>query len=114
VTTGGESERFEIAVRYPSQRLARQAVENLTIHGIGALNEMVEGETDDEARFAVLVVPADVERARELLGVAAPAAADAPSPRQGWSTVSVLIIFAAAMIIVPLLAFFISYKLFGG
>lgn len=114
MTTGGESERFEVAVRYPSQRLARQAVENLTIHGIGALDEVMEGETEDEARFAVLVVPDEVERARELLGVAGSEDAEAPLPRQGWSTVTVLLIFAAALVIVPLLAFFISYKLFGG
>jgi len=111
---GHDNEGFAVAVRYPTERLARQAVESLTIHGIGALNDVLESPTPDEARFVVLVVPDDLDRAREVLGVEAPPVPDAPVASRGWSNMTVLLIFAAAMILVPLVAFYVSYKLFGG
>jgi hypothetical protein len=111
---------FEVAARYETDDDARQAVEALTLRGVGATWE--QRSSPDSAStggdFAVLVVPGEASRAREILGFAAPPERDSTSPSAAserrkqifW----VLVVFGLAMIIIPAIAFFVSFKLSGG
>lgn len=108
---------MRVVVRYETEDEATSAVKVLTRRGIGALVER-ESKADGEAGFEVLVVLGDMERACETLGVDAPESLSedlaALSRRRFPDWVLVLIIFIAAMIILPLAAYFLSYKLSGG
>lgn len=87
---------------------AEQAVEALVVAGIGAL----------ASGTAVLVVPDDRRRAREVLGL--PDDEPGPPPEElarlarRRQVLLVLAIFAVAMVVIPLVAGFVSYKLAGG
>lgn len=92
------------------------AVESLTLAGIGAVGERADQDAAGTFRVAVLVT--DAERACDVLGVepsqdlmrrVAELGAKA-RPRWVW----VLAIFAVAMIVLPALAFYVTYKLTGG
>jgi hypothetical protein len=111
---------FEIAARYESDDEAREAVEALTLGGVGATWESraTPDAADTGGEFAVLVVPGEAVRAREILGFAAAPDGAGPSAAQKedrrkqlfW----VLLVFGLAMIVVPAIAFFVSFKLSGG
>jgi hypothetical protein len=109
---------MEIAARYETDDGARAAVETLTLRGVGATWE--ERSSPDAAStggaFAVLVVPGEAARAREILGFAPPPddATSASGVDRRKQVFWVLVVFGLAMIIVPAIAFFVSYKLSGG
>jgi hypothetical protein len=111
---------FEIAARYETDDAARQAVESLTVRGVGATwEERATTDGSSTANYAVLVVPGDASRAREILGVGtvsedtattASSPADARRRQLFW----VLVVFGIAMIVVPAIAFYVTFKLSGG
>jgi hypothetical protein len=90
---------------------AHGAAAALVEHGIGAV-------LDDGSppRTGLAVLPSEAPRARELLGLAEPEAptgeVDLRTASRSW-LVPVLI-FAVALVLVPLIAFFVSFKLAGG
>ena len=101
---------YEVAARYATQDDARRAVETLILRGLGAMSEPDE---DAGAGFAVLVVPGQTAQAAEILGL--PVEHPPEPPRRGRPQLLwVLVIFGAALIILPALAFFVSFKLSGG
>lgn len=103
--------------RFDTDADANKAVETLTLRGIGALVER-SGAAGEPQGYSVLVVLPDIERACEALGVEAPVEAtaelEATRTRRFADWVYVLIIFAVAAAVIPLMAFFLSYKLAGG
>ncbi len=98
---------FEVAASYSSEEEARQAAARLLLKGMGAATE------PGPDGFCVMVVPGQGAQAAEILGVTRDQVADEPE-RTRSQVVPVLLIFGAAMIILPLVAFFVSYKLSGG
>ncbi len=115
---------------YATDELARQAAATLVAHGVGAdvqtepqsvdlatagLDSQV---THDGARFGVAVLADDDRRAREILGL--PSAEEVLGDRDDEITRSMrsmlipVLVAIAVLIVVPLLAFFISFKLAGG
>lgn len=107
--TTGEAP-LDVAARFATEDEARQAVERLTLRGIGALSERGD---DANGPFAVLVVPGETHRACEVLGIAADRPAE-PPPSRRPQLLWVLVVFGAALIILPALAFLLSFKLSGG
>jgi hypothetical protein len=106
--TGG----YEVVARYHDAPAAEAAAEKLVLRGMGA---MVEHRADDEAEHVVVVVAGDEGRAREILGVAPPDEADQPVMRPPkTSGFWIALVFLAAMILLPLIAFYVSFKLAGG
>jgi hypothetical protein len=100
---------FEVAATYGTEREARDAAATLLLKGMGAATE----PADDGDGFCVMVVPGHAAHAAEILGVRAEPVAE-PEPAGRSQVVPVLLIFGAAMIILPLIAFFVSFKLSGG
>ncbi len=103
---------YEIVARYHVEDDANAAAETLVVRGLGA---MVEARTDHEAAFTLVVVPGEADRARALLGL--PAVDDDDEPLRPPSKSNLFwigAIFIAAMVILPALAFFVSFKLSGG
>jgi hypothetical protein len=101
---------FEVVARYHVEDEANQAVEALVLRGVGAVVE----RQPHEAPFTLLVVAGQADRAREVLGLPAVVTEDAPVPKARSQLVWVLLIFAAAMVVLPVIAFFVSFKLSGG
>jgi len=96
------------AARFDDAAGAERAVATLVEAGIGAV---AVGE-------AVLVVPGDRRRAREVLGL--PDDQPGPPPEElarlarRRQAMLVLVIFAVAMVVIPLIAGVVTYKLSGG
>jgi hypothetical protein len=89
---------------------AHGAAAALVEQGIGAV-------LDDGSppRTGLAVLPGEAARARELLGLAAPEATgegDLRTASRSWLVPA--LIFAVALVLVPLIAFFVSFKLAGG
>jgi hypothetical protein len=109
---------FDTVAEFTTDAEARRAVETLTLEGVGATWEPV-GEPDQGvggSAFRVLVVPGDLPKACRVLGLAEPDPSgddddDEPLIPE-W--VFVAVIFGAALLIIPLIAFFVSFKLSGG
>jgi hypothetical protein len=115
---------------YATEDEARRAAALLIERGIGAdvENEPAAAElavegidsavTHDGARFGVAVLAHDDVRAREILGLPDAATVLGDTPEELTRTVrSMLVpvlIAAAVLIVVPLLAFFITVKVSGG
>jgi hypothetical protein len=108
-------EGLTIVLHTETEAAAQQAATTLVERGIGA--EVVPGG-GGETRFAVAVLLADSPRACDLLGVERQQQDDDDTDQQlTRSTRNMLIpvlIGIAAFLIVPLLAFLISFKLSGG
>lgn len=90
----------------------------LVSQGIGASVDRV-GDAFPGGAYAVAVLPADATRARQVLGLAEgdldadhPDEAELAASVRGW-LIPVLCI-AAVFVIVPIAAFFITYKMQGG
>jgi hypothetical protein len=99
---------------YPSADDAQRAASVLVEHGIGAAVE----RTPTEDQFGVALLPGDVDRGRQILGLPDEATSedDAMAQLRG-STRTVLLpvlLAAAVLVLVPLLAFFVTFKLSGG
>jgi hypothetical protein len=107
-----EADGMRVVEWYPTQGAARQFAASLVEHGVGAT---IETGSD---RFGVAVLEADIPRARELLGLADdPGAepeteADLAHANRAW--LIPVLVAAAVLVIVPLTAFFVSFKLSGG
>jgi hypothetical protein len=101
---------YEVAARFATEDEAHAAVETLILRGLGA---MAKPCPDGEAGFDVLVVPGETPHAAEILGLPVE---DAPEPRRGGrrQVLSVLAIFGVALVVLPVVAFFVSFKLSGG
>jgi hypothetical protein len=110
MTNAEHEDGYETVARYHVETEADQAVEALVLRGVGALIERGE----HEAPFALVVVAADANRAREILGLPQVASTEAPRVRDRLHLVWMLVIFAAALIILPVIAFFVTFKLSGG
>lgn len=108
--TNDEHDGYEVVARYHVEDEANHAVEDLLLRGVGA---MVERQPH-EAPFALLVVDGAGDRAREVLGLPAVASDEPPRTKDRSQWLWVLLIFVAAMIVLPVIAFFVSYKLSGG
>jgi hypothetical protein len=109
-----EPETMAVVVTYPTAEVANSNAAALVEHGLGAAVEA----TDDGA-WAVTVLPDDRTRARELLGVPDPPSEDAEDDSdeltQGVrSFLLPVLIGISVLIVVPIVAFFVSYKLSGG
>jgi len=95
---------------------ARARAASLVSQGIGA---EVDGPTDASptGAYAVAVLPADAERARQVLGLA-PVVDDDLDEAQLTSSVRTwlipVLLLAAAFVIVPIAAFYVTFKLQGG
>ena len=90
---------------------ASQAASMLVENGVGAVLDQ-----DSPPRTGLAVLGSDAERARQILGLADPEPTgdedELKSMNRSW-LVPVLV-FCAVMVVVPLVAFFMSFKLSGG
>jgi hypothetical protein len=108
---------YDTVAEFATDAEARQAVETLILEGVGATWEPV-GTRDgvvDPSSFRVLVVPVDLPKASRVLGLPEPDVVDDEGEEPlipEW--VYVVAIVGAAMIIIPLIAFFVSFKISGG
>jgi len=90
---------------------ANRSAATLVEHGVGAV-------LDDThpPRTGVAVLGDDASRARELLGLVEvddhPDEVELRTVSRSWLIPA--LIFAAALVLVPLIAFFVSFKLAGG
>jgi hypothetical protein len=98
---------------YPSTEDAERAAASLVEHGMGATVGL-----DSSGQWEVSVLADDATRARQLLGVAEPVVSDDENEAELTAhTRSVLLpvlVGAAVLVIVPLIAFFVTFKLSGG
>ena len=124
----GTADAMNVLAWYPSEGEARGAAATLVERGIGAdvepesidlAGEGIDGQvTHEGGRYGVTVMADDDLRARQILGL--PDASTVPGDRQDevdGSVRSVLIpvlVAIAVLVTVPLLAFFITFKLSGG
>ncbi len=90
---------------------ASQAASMLVENGVGAVLDQ-----DSPPRTGLAVLASDAERARQILGLEDPEPTvgedELKSMNRSW-LVPVLV-FCAVMVVVPLVAFFVSFKLSGG
>lgn len=113
-------EGYEPAVQYATEDEARAAAETLVLRGIGASWEEADEPPAEgmPAGYFVVVADGEATRAREVLGVPEPEpsaealAARAKRGRPQWLYVGG--IFLVAMIVIPVIAFYVSFKLAGG
>jgi hypothetical protein len=104
---------YEVVARYHAEDDASRDAEALLMRGTGAI---VERQPHD-APFALLVVAGGAARAREALGLAAAPAADTAvttEKRARPQVVWIALIFLAAMVLLPIVGFLVSFKLSGG
>ncbi len=115
---------------YATESEARLAAATLVERGVGAdvetepasLELATEGidsqVTHDGARFGVAVLADDDRRAREILGLASAAEVlgdrDDEITRSMRSILIPVLVAAVVLITIPLLAFFVTFKLSGG
>jgi hypothetical protein len=102
---------YEIVARYHVEDDAKAAAETLLLGGLGAI---VETQTDHQAAFTLVVVPDDADRARALLGLPPVDKAEPLRPPAKSNLFWIGAIFIAAMVILPAIAFFVSFKISGG
>ncbi len=109
-----ETDGLRVLQWYSSADDAQRAAGALVEHGIGAAVE----RAPDDAQFGVALLPGDLDRGRQILGLPEenPAEADGDAQlRNSMRTVLIPVLLAAAvLVVVPLVAFFISFKLSGG
>jgi hypothetical protein len=94
-----------------SEDEARQWATALVEHGIGATVE------PEEQGWAVQVLGVDAARAREVLGIVEdedPEAEHEDLARVARLPLVAVLLGGAALVIVPLVAFYVAYKLNGG
>jgi hypothetical protein len=126
----GTADGMNVLAWYPTEAEARSTAASLVERGIGAevevepqsielAEEGIDSQvTHDGARYGVAVMAIDDHRARQILGL--PDAATVLGNREdevGHSVRSMLIpvlVAVGVLITVPLLAFFITFKLSGG
>jgi len=109
---------------FDTEAMANTAGAELVSHGIGAAveaipaDELEDGESQEGYR--VLVLEHEAKRAREVLGLVEPEERPPANPEEpmkplprdtNWKMV--LLIWFAALIIIPAAGFFISYWLFS-
>lgn len=104
------ADELVVAARYVTEDEARRAVETLLLRGFGATSEHRPGPGPSHV---VLVVPGLAAKAGEILGTGEPEADVEPASRRG-QVLWILAVFGVALIVLPLLAFLLSYKLSGG
>lgn len=126
---------MRVVARFDTEEEATSAVRLLTRRGIGALTENRRGggaeveedsatalgaqsETDDLSGIVVLVMLDDMVRACETLGLEAPDSIieeiDARRRRRYPDWVYVIGIFVVAMVVLPLIAYWVAFKASGG
>jgi len=90
---------------------ANRTAATLVEHGMGAVLE-----AGDPPRTGVAVLGSDAARARQVLGLVEPddTAEEVELRTMSRSWLIPALIFAAAFVLVPLIAFFVSFKLAGG
>ena len=113
-----QPEGMRVVEWYPTQGAARQYAASLVEHGVGAT---IEPGSD---RFGVAVLETDIPRARQLLGLSADEGAGPQSDGESESEADLahanrawlvpVLVAMAVLVIVPLAAFFLSFKLSGG
>ena len=104
--------------RHPLEADARARAASLVTQGIGAAVDHRPDESPEGA-YAVTVLPNDALRARQILGVEPP-----PPDEDEWDEEELIhssrpwlipaLVLAAVFVVVPLAAFYITYKLQGG
>jgi len=102
--------------RHAVESDARARAASLVSQGIGA---EVEHQTDafPLGAYAVTVLPADAERARQVLGlepVVDDDLDDAQLTRSARAWLIPVLCLAAAFVIIPIAAFYVTFKLQGG
>jgi len=114
-----QPEPMIVVDRYPTADEARQHAAALVERGVGATVEPFEpdegGGGPDE--WVVTVMPDDRARARELLGLAPDGLPVDETDELTRSVRTVLVPVLLGLVVlvtVPLLAFFVSFKLSGG
>lgn len=112
-SSGGEHvSGFEIVSRHEAEDAARDAAGLLVGRGIGATvaeHEPPEGEAD-AGRWCVEVLPEDHGRACEVLGLEVPEPEEPEKPPMApWKIMA--LVWLAAMIILPVLAFWLTVNL---
>ena len=116
---GGGNQLVTVLAR-PSERSAEDAARSLVEHGLGAVVEVNAAPSDEGPRvggFAVRVMPHEVERACEVLGVEVPSDvaaalhADDKEPTPPWKRI--LLLWVIAMLTIPLFAGLAAYWLFS-
>jgi hypothetical protein len=120
---GDEAEAMAVVGSYATESAAMDDARTLIENGIGATVVAARvgrgGDGDDsDAAYRVEVLPIDVGRSERVLGlVESDPAYDPKNPPKlekgptPWKTL--LIVWALAMVIVPVLAFLITWKLAG-
>jgi hypothetical protein len=109
------SEGYERAATYGTEPEVRAAVETLTMRGIGAT---WEPSGDGPSAYHLVVVEGAAVRARAVLGVAEPEPDAAGMVERRWRErpqwLYAVFIVLGALVVIPLVAFYLSYKLAGG
>jgi hypothetical protein len=107
---------YELIAGYESETEARAAVETLLLSGLGARYRSPQESASSE--FQLQVVAGDGRRAREVLGLPAPEPSahdrvvELRQRRPPWF--AIVVIFLAALVVIPLVAFYVTFKLTGG
>ncbi len=112
------TQAMTVIERHPLEADARARAATLVTHGIGAAVDHPD-DASPEGAYAVTVLPNDALRARQILGVEPP-----PDDEEDWDADELVrssrpwlipvLVLAAVFVVVPLAAFFITYKLQGG
>jgi hypothetical protein len=109
-----DADELTVLERYPTEVEAKRMAGALVERGIGAVVQPEAGG----AGFAVSVLPDDLSRGRQVLGLAEPEPdLDVEDNQLRDSSRAVLIpvlLVVGALIFVPLIAFLVSFKLSGG
>lgn len=109
---------YEPAVQFATEEEARTAVEMLLLRGLGATYEPADAPAAAglPIGFYVVVAEGEAPRARQILEVPEPEPepGDPQARKKVPQWVYVVLVFGVAMIVVPLIAFYVSFKLAGG
>ena len=118
--TGDAPEPLTVIAVYRAPEAADQAAKTLVAEGIGSVVDPIADPPADgtDRSIGVAVVAVDVDRARRVLGIEPPDDSDEPDAeqlrREGRSMLIPVLLIGLAMVLIPLVAFFISFKASGG
>jgi hypothetical protein len=109
-----EPDPMAVVATYETADDAKSQASSLVEHGLGATVEQ-----SGDGRWTVAVLPGDRSRARELLGLPESPGDDLDDDgdeltRSVRSMLVPVLVGVGVLFLVPLIAFFVSYKLSGG
>jgi hypothetical protein len=107
-----ETEGMTTVATYGAEDAARDAAASLVSHGVGATVE------PGGYGFCVAVLDSDLPRAHQVLGIEPPPAQTEVSEAEMTRSMRVwlvpVLLLGTALLVVPVIAFLVSFKLSGG